>query len=91
MKNDDYSHFCLLLNEIVFRYECRIHGFCLMTNHVHLIVQVGETALSKIIQNLSFRYTRWINKKEKRFGHLFQGRYKAILVEADQYLIGLVI
>ena len=48
MENDDYSHFCLLLNEIVFRYECRMHGFCLMTNHVHLIVQVGEIALSKI-------------------------------------------
>lgn len=88
--NDDYSYFCLLLNEMVFRYGCRIHGFCLMTNHVHLIIQVGETPLSKIIQNLSFRYTRWINKKEKRFGHLFQGRYKAILVEADQYLTVLV-
>jgi REP element-mobilizing transposase RayT len=84
------SYFCILLNEIVFRNNCRIHGFCLMTNHVHLIIQVGEIPLSKIMQNLSFRFTRWVNKKEKRFGHLFQGRYKAILVEADQYLTGLV-
>lgn len=87
---DDHRYFCLLLNENVFRYNCRIHGFCLMTNHVHLIIQVGETSLSKIMQNLAFRYTRWVNKKGKRFGHLFQGRYKAILVDIDKYLIGLV-
>lgn len=61
-----------------------------MTNHLHLAVQVGEVPLSKIIQNLSFRYTRWINRRQRRVGHLFQGRYKAILVDADSYLLELV-
>jgi REP element-mobilizing transposase RayT len=61
-----------------------------MTNHIHLAVQVDDISLSKIIQNLSFRYTRWINKCRKRIGHLFQGRYKAILVDADSYLLELV-
>lgn len=51
---------------------------------------MAEVSLSKIVQNLSFRYTRWINRKQKRLGHLFQGRYKAILVERDAYLLELV-
>lgn len=74
----------------VARYGHRIHGFCLMSNHVHLVVEVGDQPLAKIMQNLSFRYTRWVNKKQKRIGHLFQGRYKAILVDRDSYLLELV-
>ena len=61
-----------------------------MTNHIHLVIQVRETPLSRIMQNLSFRYTRLINTKQKRIGHLFQGRYKAILIDTDNYLIELV-
>ncbi len=61
-----------------------------MTNHIHLAIQVAEDLLSGIMQNLSFRYTRWINKKQARTVHLFQGRYKAILVDADSYLLELV-
>ena len=69
------------------RYGHRIHGFCCMTNHLHLAIQIAEDPLSGIMQNLSFRYTRWINRKLARTGHLFQGRYKAILVDADHYLL----
>ena len=87
---EDRHHFYLLLQQGVSRYSHRIHGFCCMTNHVHLLIQVAEEPLSKIMQNLSFRYTRWINKRKKRIGHLFQGRYKAILVDADQYLLELI-
>jgi putative transposase len=61
-----------------------------MTNHVHLAIQTGEIPLSRILQNLSFRYTRWVNWRQKRSGHLFQGRYKAVLVDADIYLQELV-
>ncbi|MFN2356956.1 MAG: transposase [Desulfotignum sp.] len=61
-----------------------------MKNHVHLAIQVGETPLSQIMQNVSFRYTRHINSRQKRFGHLFQGRYKAILIDKDNYLLELV-
>ena len=61
-----------------------------MENHIHLAIQVGEIPLSRIIQNFSFRYTRWINQKFKKMGHLFQGRYKGILADADAYLLALV-
>lgn len=87
---DDRSHFYLLLQAGLSRYDHRIHGFCCMPNHVHLLIQVGGEPLSKIMQNLSFRYTRWVNKRQKRMGHLFQGRFKAILVDADSYMLELV-
>lgn len=88
--NDDRNRFYHLLQEGVCRFEHRIHAFCLMDNHLHLVIQVANTPLSKIVQNFSFRYTRWVNKKQKRVGHLFQGRYKAILVDPDSYLLSLI-
>lgn len=87
---DDREKFYDLLEETVVRFEYRIHAFCLMTNHVHFVIQVGESSLSKIIQNISFRYTRYINNKMERIGHLFQGRYKAQHVNADNYLLQLI-
>jgi len=88
--HEDRYHLYLLIQHGVERYGHRIHGFCCMTNHIHLAIQVADDPLSGIMQNLSFRYTRWINKKQARTGHLFQGRYKAILVDADHYLLELV-
>lgn len=86
----DRSRFYQLLGEGVERFHHRIHAFCLMTNHIHLAIQVGDIPLSRIIQNLSFRYTRSLNHRKKRIGHLFQGRYKAILLNADSHLLELV-
>jgi hypothetical protein len=61
-----------------------------MRNHLHLVVQVDDIPLSSIMQNISLRFTKWINYSRSRTGHLFQGRYKAILVDADAYLLELV-
>ena len=88
--DEDRLYFYGLIEEGVGRFGHRIHGFCLMGNHVHLVVQVAETPLAKIVQNLSFRYTRWVHRQQRKGGHLFQGRYQAILVDADAYLLGLV-
>ena len=87
---EDRFHFYHLLEEGSQRYAYRIHGFCLMRNHVHLAIQISEVSLSKIMHNISFRYTRWVNKRKRRIGHLFQGRYKALLVDAESYLLELV-
>jgi putative transposase len=88
--DSDRKYFYHLLEDGINCYSYRVHAFCLMSNHVHLAIQVGNIPLSKIIQNLSFRYTRFINAKTHKIGHLFQGRYKAILVESDRYLKELV-
>ncbi len=88
--DDDRYRFYLLLQEGISRFGYRVHAFCLMTNHIHLALQAGDIPLSRGMQNLIFRYTRWINWREKRTGHLFQGRYKAVLVDGDSYLLELV-
>jgi hypothetical protein len=54
-----------------------------------MAIQVGEKPLSQIMQNLSARYTRWVNWRHHRIGHLFHGRYKAIMIDADSYLVQL--
>jgi REP element-mobilizing transposase RayT len=89
-EDQDRYRFYLLLQEGVERYRHRVHAFCLMTNHIHLVVQIADIPLSRIMQNLSFRYTRWVNWRHDRSGHLFQGRYKAVLVDGDSYLLELV-
>jgi len=84
--DNDRTRFYLLIQEGVERFGHRIHAFCLMTNHVHLAIQIADISLSRILQNLSFRYTRWVNWRQGKTGHLFQGRYKAVLIDADTYL-----
>ncbi|MBI3526806.1 MAG: transposase [Betaproteobacteria bacterium] len=86
----DRRFFYELLAEGVVRFGYRVHAFCLMSNHLHLALQVGDLALSAGMQNLSFRYTRYLNTRLKRSGHVFQGRFKAFLVDQDRYGLALV-
>lgn len=53
-----------------------------MTNHLHLIIEVADIPFSRILQQLNLRYTKWINYTQDRSGHLFQGRFKALLLDA---------
>lgn len=85
----DRLRFYDILGTSAERFRYRILAFCLMGNHVHLMMQVGDVPLSRIMQNVSLRYTRWFNWRHQKCGHLFQGRYKAILVDADAYLLEL--
>lgn len=72
------------------RYGFTIYAYVLMSNHVHLLVETGKTPLSKIMQGLQFSYTRYFNRRYRKIGHLFQGRYRAILCDRDEYLLELV-
>lgn len=86
----DRYNMCYLLQDGVERFGHRIHAYCFMKNHIHLLIQVGEISLSKIMQNLAFRYSQKINRKHKVLGHLFQGRFKAILIQEESYFIKLL-
>jgi REP element-mobilizing transposase RayT len=79
-----------LLADGVARFGHRVHAYCWMSNHLHLCLQVGTVPLSRIMQNLAFRYTRAWNRRQCRVGHLFQGRYRALLAADDSYLLTLV-
>lgn len=86
----DRYNMSFLLQEGVEKYGHRIHAFCFMNNHVHLLIQVGEISLSKIMQNLSFRFSQKINRRCNRLGRLFQGRFKSILIEEEVYFFRLL-
>ena len=86
----DRCRLCLLIQQGMERYGHRIHAFCFMTNHIHLLVQVNQTPLSKIVHNLAFRYSQDFNKRYGKIGHLFQGRYKAILLDEEGYFLKLI-
>lgn len=72
------------------RYEFGVLAYCLMPNHVHLAIERGPVPLSKIMLALHSYYSQKFNFRHDRVGHLFQGRYKAFLVEQDRYLEALI-
>lgn len=67
------------------RYDALIHAYCMMDNHYHLLLETPSANLPQIMRHINGAYTTYFNIKRKRSGHLFQGRYKAILVEVDEY------
>lgn len=67
------------------RYQAVIHVFCMLSNHYHLLMETPKGNLSQIMRHINGAYTTYFNVKRGRAGHLFQGRYKAILVEKDEY------
>ena len=72
------------------RYGFMLYAYVLMSNHVHLLLETQSVGLSKIMQGIQFSYTQRYNRRHRTVGHLFQGRYKAILCDRDAYLLELV-
>jgi putative transposase len=81
----DREKFLEYLESSVVRYGAIIHAYCLMNNHYHILLETPSGNLSQVMQHINGAYTNYFNAKRKRSGHLFQGRYKAILIEADEY------
>lgn len=77
------------LQQAVRRYSLRIHAYCLMTNHYHLLLETPEANLSRAVHWINVSYAGWYNRRHRRSGHLFQGRFKALIIEADAYLTAL--
>lgn len=81
----DREKFLEYLASATERYDAIIHVFCLLSNHYHILIETPAGNLSQIMRHINGAYTTYFNVKRKRSGHLFQGRYKSILVEADEY------
>jgi len=86
----DLQRFLTYLSDCKNRFPFRLYAYALMKNHLHLLIEVEEIPLSRIIQSLLFGYARYFNRRYGEVGHLFQGRYKAILCDKDAYLLELV-
>lgn len=85
----DYEKFLQYLEKAAERFAIIIHAYCLMGNHYHLLVETPEPNLSVTMQWLNVSYATYFNRKKDRSGHLFQGRFRAILIDADAYLLHL--
>ena len=87
--DDDRTAFLDSLTATCERFRWVCHAYCLMTNHYHLLVETADANLSKGMRQLNGVYSQYVNRTHGRVGHLFQGRFKGILVERDSYLLEL--
>lgn len=85
----DYSTFLEILCSVVKKLNWILHVYCLMSNHYHLLLETPEGNLSRGMRQLNGIYTQQFNRRHNRIGHVLQGRYKAILVDKDNYLLEL--
>ena len=85
----DRTNFLSVLTDVCETYNWVCHAYCQMSNHYHLLIETPDANLSKGMRQLNGVYTQWFNRAHGRVGHVFQGRYKAILVEKESYLLEL--
>ncbi|HMS85989.1 MAG TPA: transposase [Nitrospira sp.] len=89
LQDEDRPRFLRVLEQVVARCHLLLHAYCLMDNHFHLVVETPDANLSKAMRQLNGVYTQAFNRRHQRVGHVLQGRFKAILVDRDNYLLEL--
>lgn len=83
----DYQVFLEILKVALDKYQCKIHAYCMMTNHIHLLLETSEDEIGRFMKCLSERYAMYFNHKYQYRGHLFESRYKSCLVKEDSYFL----
>lgn len=83
----EYVRFIMKYKE---RYKFKVYAYCIMDNHIHLLLETSEVPLSKVMQGIQQSFTQYYNKKYNRTGHVFQQRYKAQLCDKERYLWQLI-
>ena len=83
----DYQVFLEILKCGLKKYECILHAYCLMTNHIHLLLETTDIEIGKFMKFLSERYAMYMNHKYLYRGHVFESRYKSCLVTKDDYFL----
>ena len=85
----DYRRYLDTLADWKGKFGCRVYAYCLMTNHVHLVIDPGDdpASLGRLMKRLAGRQTRWVNRLERRSGSLWESRYKSSPIETDTYLL----
>ena len=86
----DKGYFLKQLKEHSEGFEYRVYGYVLMDNHYHIIIQTHNKKLQEIMHQINNKYSKYFNYRYKRVGHVFQGRYKAVLVQDERYMLALL-
>lgn len=87
LTNQDRRYFLNLLKSYKERFELNVYAYCLLSNAVHLLIETRQANLSRAMQGLGTIYTKYFNRQHETTGHVFQGRYKALLVEKESCLL----
>jgi REP element-mobilizing transposase RayT len=90
LDDEDYERFLHTLVLVKTASGCQLLAYCLMSNHVHLVIRAAGEPISSVMKRLGVRYANWFNRKYGRVGHLFQSRFASLPVENDSYLVTLV-
>jgi REP element-mobilizing transposase RayT len=90
LDESDYQAYLERLGRYRRKFGHTLHAFCLMPNHVHLLVESSHEPLAKFMQGLQQSYSQYFNLRHRKTGHVFQGRYKAIVCQQDEYLLQLI-
>jgi putative transposase len=91
LQDSDFNKYLALLKHYKRKYHFKLFAWCLMPNHVHLILSVNKaTDLRKIMQGMTIAYVRWFNKKYGKVGHLWQGRYKSMVIQKEAYVLNCI-
>jgi len=86
--DDDRSFYLFHLGKILPRARCRLHAYCLMTNHVHLLVTPEEErGCATLMKGIGQLYAQYANKRYAKSGHLWEGRFKSCLVQSEHYVL----
>jgi len=83
----DREAFLDTLRKVTLRYHWLCHAYCLMGNHYHLLIETPDGNLSIGMRQLNGVYTQWFNRRHRRVGHLFQGRFKAVVIQKESHLL----
>ena len=83
----DYQVMLEMLNVSLEKYNCNLHAYCLMTNHIHLLLETNDMEIGKMMKYFSGCYAGYVNQKYHYHGHVFEGRYKSCLVKDDAYFL----
>ncbi len=83
----DYESFLIILRRLTEKYAMTLHAYCLMTNHVHLLLESSDQEISGFMQRMAGDYARTYNRRHGYRGHLFENRYKGCLVRDDSYFL----
>ncbi len=87
LRDEDYRQFLDLLTVTTARFDIVCRAYCLMPNHFHLLLEPSAHPLSRMMQQLNSAYSQWFNRRHQRVGHVLQGRFKALLVDRNEYFL----
>lgn len=90
-EDSDYQQFLFSLSDCMKKYDIQIYAYCLMDNHIHLLIRSLPDVLASFFQSLGSRFVRWYNNKYYRSGHLFQDRFYSVAIENDNAFLSVLI